>query len=173
MEKYTASCIVQLKNRKGKPFQARLRYPDASKKKGWSEISRMVPEEIKSKREAGKWAEKWRAEMNALADNMPSMEANKTVGEVFMEFLNHQLNTGEIEKSTYNNSYYYFKEYIEPYLGSYSFATLDRVAINGWVTKLNNYGLSENTIHTCYARLLLWCSVSKNALAEKAQTRTF
>ena len=78
MEKYIASCVVQLKNRKGKPFQARLRYPDASKKKGWSEISRMVPEEIKSKREAGKWAEKWRAEMNAVADNMPSMEANKT-----------------------------------------------------------------------------------------------
>ncbi len=116
MEKYIASCVVQLKNRKGKPFQARLRYPDASKKKGWSEISRMVPEEIKSKRDAGKWAEKWRAEMNAVADNMPSMEANKTISEVFMEFLNHQLNTGEIEKSTYNNSYYYFREYIEPYL---------------------------------------------------------
>ena len=113
----------------------------------------MVPEEIKSKREAGKWAEKWRAEMNAVADNMPSMEANKTIREVFMEFLDHQLNTGEIEKSTYNNSYYYFREYIDPYLGSYSFATLDRVAIDMWLTKLHNYGLSDNTIHTCYARL--------------------
>ena len=70
----------------------------------------MVSEEIKSKRDAGKWAEKWRAEMNAVADNMPSMEANKTISEVFMEFLNHQLNTGEIEKSTYNNSYYYLAD---------------------------------------------------------------
>ena len=153
MEKYIASCVVQLKNRKGKPFQARLRYTDPSKKKGWSEMSKMVPDNITSKREASKWAERWRAEMNAIADNMPSMESNKTVEEVYTEFIKHQLDTGTIEKSTYTNSYYSYIKYIRPYLGSYTFATLDRVAINAWLTKLFNQGLSQNTIHTTYARL--------------------
>ena len=91
--------------------------------------------------------------MNAIADNMPSMESNKTVEEVYTEFIKHQLDTGTIEKSTYTNSYYSYIKYIRPYLGSYTFATLDRVAINAWLTKLFNQGLSQNTIHTTYARL--------------------
>ena len=153
MEKYVASCSVLIKLKKGKRYQARLRYADPSKKKGWSEVSKMLPETVKGKREADKLAEKWRVEMNAQADVMPTMEANKTVDEIYTEYLSHQLNTGEIEKSTYINTLFYFKEYIKPYLGSYVFATLDRVAIEMWLTKLHNLGLSDNTIHTCYSRL--------------------
>lgn len=149
--KYTTANVVQLKNRKGKPWQARLKFKDAASGK-WKEITKMLPE-AKGKREAQKMADAWLAEMNAVAENMPTMERDKTITEMYESYLSFQFNTGEIEKSTYVNSLYYYKEYIKPYLGDYDFATIDKTAINNWLTKLNNKGLSPNTIHTIYSRL--------------------
>ena len=149
--KYSTAYVVQLKKRKGKPYQMRLKYKDSSKKSGWSEITKMV--EASGKREAQKKADEWLAEMNAAAEIMPTIEQDKTVGEMYEDYLSFQLNTGKIEKSTYTNSIYYYKKYIGPYLGDYGFATLDRTAINSWLTKLYNKGLSQNTIHTIYSRL--------------------
>ena len=151
MKKYTSANVVQLKTRKGKPWQARLKYKDPATGK-WKETAKMLPG-VKGKKEASTLANEWLAEMNALADTMPSMDRDKTVKEMFEDYLSYQLATGEIEKSTYYNNISYFNEYINPYLGNHSFATLDRTSINGWLTKLYHKNLSPNTIHTIYSRL--------------------
>lgn len=147
--KYTTVNVQQL-NRKGKPWQARAKYKDASGK--WKETSKMLPE-AKGKKEAMRMAKAWLDSLNAEADAMPNADKAKTIHEVYMEYLNHQLDTGEIEKSTYANSLATYKKYIKPYLGDYMFASIDKTVLNGWLTKLYKLGLSQNTIHTTYARL--------------------
>ena len=98
-------------------------------------------------------AKGWLDELNAEADNMPRASKAKTIDETFTEFLRFQLDTGAIEKSTYSNSIHSYNKYIKPYLGNYVFASIDKTIINGWITKLYQLGLSQNTIHTTYARL--------------------
>lgn len=147
--KYTSVSVRQL-DRKGKPWQARARYKDAEGK--WKEMNRMLPE-AKGKKEATRMAKEWLDAMNAEADLMPNVSKVKTVDDVYMEYLKHQLDTGEIEKSTYSNSIASYKKYIKPYLGEYVFATMDKTILNSWLTKLYKLGLSQNTIHTTYARL--------------------
>lgn len=148
--KYTSVYVNQLVDRKGKPWQARLKYKDATGK--WKESSKMLPE-AKGKREAMRMARALMDELNAEADAMPTAEKAQTFHEVYMAFLQRQLDTGEIEKSTYANTISSYKTYIEPYLGNYMFASLDKNIINGWLTKLYKRGLSQNTIHTTYARV--------------------
>ena len=131
--KYTTAYVAQLKSRKGKPWQARLKYKDPASGK-WKETTKMLPE-ANGKREAQKLANDWLAEMNAVADNMPTMDRDKTVGEMYKDYLSFQFNTGEIERSTYYNSLSYFNEYIAPYLGNHGFATLDKTLINAWLTR--------------------------------------
>lgn len=109
--------------------------------------------DAKGKKDAEKIANKWLEELNAEADLMPNMSKAQTVDKVYREYLKHQLDTGEIEKSTYSNSLASYRKYIQPYLGDYVFATVDKTIINGWITKLYQLGLSQNTIHTTYARL--------------------
>lgn len=148
--KYTTVYVKQLENRKGKPWQARAKYKDASGR--WKETSKMLPE-AKGKREAMRMAREWMDTLNAEADAMPSADRAKTLDEVYMEYLNHQLDTGEIEKSTYGNSLASYRKYIKPFLGDYMFAQLDKTVLNSWLTTLYKQGLSQNTIHTTYARL--------------------
>lgn len=148
--KYTSVYVNQLVDRKGKPWQARAKYKDANGK--WKESSKMLPE-AKGKREAMRMARAWMDELNAEADAMPTAEKAQTFHEVYMSFLQHQLDTGEIEKSTYANTISSYKTYIQPYLGDYMFASLDKTVINSWLTKLYKRGLSQNTIHTTYARV--------------------
>ena len=139
-----------MSKRKGKPWQARAKYKDALGK--WKEVSKMLPD-AKGKKDAERIANKWLDELNAEADLMPNMSKAQTVDKVYREYLKHQLDTGEIEKSTYSNSLSSYRKYIQPYLGDYIFATVDKTVINGWITKLYQLGLSQNTIHTTYARL--------------------
>ena len=148
--KYTTVNVQQLKNRKGKPWQARAKYKDIYGK--WKEVSKMLPD-AKGKKEATRMAKEWLDQLNAEADLMPSAGKAQTLDKVYKEYLKHQLDTSEIEKSTYSNSLYYYNKYIKPYLGDYVFATVDKTVINGWLTKLYQQGLSQNTIHTIYARL--------------------
>ena len=148
--KYTTVSVQQLKNRKGKPWQARAKYKDVYGK--WKEVSKMLPE-AKGKKEATRMAREWLDNLNAEADLMPSAGKAQTIDKVYKEYLKHQLDTGEIEKSTYSNSIASYNKYIKPYLGDYIFATVDKTVINGWLTKLYQLGLSQNTIHTTYARL--------------------
>lgn len=147
--KYTSVNVQQL-NRKGKPWQARAKYKDSDGK--WKETSKMMTA-AKGKKEAMRLAKEWLDELNAEAELLPSVGRNRTITEVFMEYLLHQLDTGEIERSTYSNSLSSFNLYIKPYIGDYLFSSVDKDIINGWLTKLYHLGLSQNTIHTTYARL--------------------
>lgn len=148
--KYTTVYVNQLENRKGKPWQARAKYKDASGR--WKETSKMLPE-AKGKRDAMRLAREWMDMLNATADAMPSADKARTLEEVFIGYLEYQIKNHKIEKSTYSNSIYYYRKYIKPYLGDYMFAEIDSTAIEGWLTELHNQGYSENTIHTIYARL--------------------
>ena len=150
--KFTTYNVQQIvrEGRKGKPWQARAKYKDTNGK--WKEVSKMLPD-AKGKKEANKMAKEWLEQLNAEADLMPNAGKAKTVDEIYKEYLQHQVSTGEIERSTYSNSLYSYNKYIKPYLGDYVFATVDKTVLSGWLTKLYQAGLSQNTIHTTYARL--------------------
>lgn len=107
--KYTTYNVQQL-SRKGKPWQARAKYKDADGK--WKEVSKMLPE-AKGKKEAMRMAKEWFEQLNAEADLMPNAGKAKTVDEIYKEYLKHQLDTGEIERSTYSNSLYSYNKYIK------------------------------------------------------------
>lgn len=149
MDKYTTVNVRQL-DRKGKPWQARAKYKDVDGK--WKEVSKMLPD-AKGKKEANRMAKEWLDTLNAEAEKMPNASKAKTLDETFTEYLRFQLDTGVIEKSTYSNSIHSYNKYIKPYLGDYVFALVDKTIINSWLTKLYQLGLSQNTIHTTYARL--------------------
>ena len=125
--KYTAVSVRQL-DRKGKPWQARAKYKDTQSGK-WKELSKMLPE-AKVKKDAQRIAKEWLDTLNAQADLMPNAGKTHTVDETYKDYLKHQLDTGEIEKSTYSNSLYSYNKYIKPYLGDYIFATVDKTVIN-------------------------------------------
>ena len=93
--KYPAVSVRQL-DRKGKPWQARAKYKDVYGK--WKEVSKMFPE-AKGVREAKRMAREWFDKLNAEADLMPNAGKAKTVHEVYKEYLQHQVSTGEIERS--------------------------------------------------------------------------
>lgn len=99
--KYTSVHVQQLLKRKGKPWQARARYKDVFGKS--KEISKMLPD-AKGKRDAQRMANERLDALNAQADLMPNAVKPSTVDETFKEYIKHQLDTGEIEKSTYSNT---------------------------------------------------------------------
>ena len=129
--KYTAVSVRQL-DRKGKPWQARAKYKDATGK--WKEISIMLTE-ANGKREAQRLANEWKDKLNAEADLMPNTKKANTLDETFKEYLKYQLEQGIIERSTYTNSLYSYDKYIKPYLGDYIFALIDKTVINSWLAK--------------------------------------
>lgn len=147
--KYSAVSVRQL-NRKGKPWQARAKYKDVFGK--WKETAKMLPE-AKGKKDALRIAKEWLDKLNAEADLMPNAGTANTLDKTYKDYLKYQLDTGEIEKSTYSNNLHSYNKYIKPYLGDYIFALMDKDIINGWITQLYQLGLSQNTIHTTYARL--------------------
>lgn len=148
--KYTTVYVKQLENRKGKPWQARAKYKDVYGK--WKEVSKMMTG-ANGVREAKRMANEWLNVLNAEADLMPNMSKAKTVDETYLEYIKHQLDTGEIERSTYSNSLYTYKKYVSPYVGDYIFATVDRTVLSNWLTQLYQLGLAQSTIHSAYARL--------------------
>ena len=146
--KYTSVSVRQLMDRKGKPWRARAKYKDVNGK--WKEVSKMFPE-AKGKREATRMANEWLNFLNEQADVMPNANKEKTYDETFMEYINHQLSTAAIEKSTYRNNLNSYVHYIKPYIGDYMFTSIDRTIINNWLTQLYKRGLSQHTIHVSYA----------------------
>ena len=135
---------------KDKKWFARLSYKDALG--DWKSTDRLL-RDATGKRDAQKKANALKDKLNAEASAMPNAPSSDTIEDVYTEYLDHQLKKGEIEKSTYSNSMYYFKKYIKPYVGDYVFAAVDKNVINVWLTELYNLSLSQNTIHTVYARL--------------------
>ena len=98
-------------------------------------------------------ANEWIEQLNEESKIMPNAEKGNTVDKIYREFLKFQLETSVIEKSTYSNNVHTYNKYIKPYLGDYIFALVDKAVINSWLTQLYKLGLSQNTIHTIYARL--------------------
>lgn len=99
----------------------------------------MLPD-AKGKKEATRMAKEWFDNLNAEADLMPNVGKAKTVEATYKEYLKHQLDTGEIEKSTYSNNIYSFNKYIKPYLGDYIFASL----VDAYGKKIVPHGLRHN-----------------------------
>ena len=91
--KYTSFHVRQLDDRKGKPWQARLKYKDVNGK--WKETAKMLPDAT-GKREATRQAKELFDKLNAEADLMPNVGKQKTVDKIYTEYLKHQLDTGEI-----------------------------------------------------------------------------
>lgn len=157
---YSTAYVVQL-NRKGKPWQARLKFKD--EKGNWKEKSKLLPE-AKGKKEAQKLADAWLDEMNKQAEEelqkqLKLVDEKNKFSSIYENYLSMQYSAGALERSTYVNNLYYYKEYIKPYLGDKNFFEIDREDIKDWLTELYNYkdknnkGLSDNTKHTIYARL--------------------
>lgn len=148
MEKYT-SASVRLKNGK---WQARLRYKDNNGK--WKNTDKMLPD-AKGKREASKMAEDLRRELNAVEERESAKD--KTVTEVFMNYLKYQFAAG-MEASTYDAQITSFKCGVQPFIGDYNFYTLSREAIIDWQKKMYDKGLEPITI---YKRMAMVSKVYK------------
>ena len=146
--RYSSAHARQLKNRKGKPWQAVLRYKDPNGK--WRDMTKMLPD-AKGKRDAEKLAREWLDEMNDTAQRIPSTPQRRrdrqTVKEVCEQYLDYQIAMGEIEKSTARTYRAQAKKRTYPYIGDILFLELDRVAIADWITKLSKEGLSQQYIY--------------------------
>lgn len=147
--RYTSFSVHQVQNRKGKPWQVKLNYKDpiTGKRKQLSKLLR----EAAGKREAQKLAQEWMNEMNEKAGDTSTEEKKDTIEEVVQKYLDYQLSTGLIERSTYDKQEYMFNRYVVPYLGSYFFKDLDRVAIMDWHTTLSGKGYSQGTIRNAFS----------------------
>lgn len=148
--KYSSYHVKQLNSRKGKPWQGVLKYKNADGK--WKETSKMFPE-AKGKKEALRLTEKWFDEMNAVYANTPNADGARTVKEMVNEFIYYQHSIGQIELSTRDNHLKVARSYIFPYIGNNDFATLDKTAIQKWLTELNSKGLKQNSIRAAYSVL--------------------
>ena len=146
--KYESYNVQQLTKRKGKPWQARLKFKDPITGK-WRETSKIL-KDANGKREAKKLAEIWFNEMNKAVANSPNIEKDKTVEDMLLEFLKYQLRIGKLERSTYNRQIATFNNYVKNEIGAYSFVNVDRTAINLWLTNLYNRGLGQGTISNAY-----------------------
>ena len=141
--KYTSASVRQTKTGK---WQARLRYKEGEK---WKNLDKVLPN-AKGKRDALRMAEDFRREMNDIAEKELIPEMKRTVNEVVMSYLDRQLATGQLERSTYSTQVTAYNRNIKPYLGDIIFDTLDRTSIINWHTQLSNQGLSQHSIYYTY-----------------------
>lgn len=145
------SKLAMRKHNCGK-WQGILHYTDAEgKRRQTSKLS-----DLKSKRAAEAELQEWRMKLEEQAEisgriSKKDKKNGPTIQEVITDYLDHQLETGRIEKSTHYQQMNNAKARIFPYIGSYIFEELDLVSIEAWVTELYDLGLSSNTIHTIYA----------------------
>lgn len=141
----------------GKPvgWQARFSYRDAAGNR--RQQSKKL--ESRLKRDALVEAKALLAQKNKDAKTVPSAVprgrrgSSPTISEVVRDYLDFQLNKGEIEQSTYSAQMTRLSIYIDPLIGDYVFSEVDKIVLDNWVTKLFAKGLSSNTIHTVYALL--------------------
>ena len=146
---YTSFSVRQLKT-KGRPWQARLNYKDANGK--WQQTAKTL-REAKGKKDAERMAQALMDELNKQAEELPYATSDKTVSEAVVSYLDYQLANGEIEQSSYYAQMKRFKNWIEPKIGDYDFATLDKIVITKWLTDLHQAGLKSGTIRTIYSVL--------------------
>ena len=133
-------------------WQGILHYhPAEGKRRSTSKLSNE-----KGKRAATAELEEWRNRLEEEAQKTGRVSTKDkkngpTVEDMITDYLNHQLETGKIEKSTYGVQLNNAKSRVFPYIGSYIFEDLDLVSIEAWVTELYKCGLKSNTIQTIYA----------------------
>lgn len=146
--RYTSASAHQLKKRKGQPWQARLKYKDATGK--WKETTKMLPD-AKGKKDAERLAKEWMDELNNTAAKIPSTPQRRrereTVSQVVRQYIEYQHATGKLEDSTYSASIYTLEKRVDPYIGDILFLELDRFAISSWITQLSKEGLSQHYIY--------------------------
>lgn len=140
---YNTSSATQLKNRKGKPWQMVIQGKDVKKK---TKMAR----EAKGKKEAEALARQWMIEENALLGNP---EERITVNDMVSEYLDKQFKIGKLEESSYNLDSGICRRYIEPYIGTLGFKTVDKRDLDKWITELYSKGLSRSTVYKAYAVL--------------------
>ena len=144
---YQSFNVRQIARKKGKVWQARLKYKDIDGT--WRETSKMLPN-CSGKKEAKKLAEEWFNEMNEASSLSPTFNKDRTVSEVIRNYMDYQLQIGELEQSTYHNRVYTYNSLVDPYIGDISFISLDRTSVMSWLAKLNQRGLSQGTIGTAF-----------------------
>jgi integrase len=131
--KYTSVSVREVNGR----WYARLRGKDNSNK--WKGTDRVL-KDVKGKREAKKKAielmEEVNKELSLLVDDSLPKET-RTIEEVVKDYLDNQLEMGELKESTHYVQTITFKEHAEPYIGNVVFDTLDRDTINIWLSKLS------------------------------------
>lgn len=152
---YGALSIRPYKSRSGKKgWRGSIDYYVLGKRKQKTCVSYQ-----RLKRDARAELEKWRDEQEKIARALPDTGESggrrkrgngDTVMDVCISYLNSQLAKGEIEKSTYTTQKNNLTNYAEPYIGNILFVELDRVAIEGWIAKMYERGLSQNTIHGAF-----------------------
>lgn len=108
-----------------------------------------------AKAEIKEWSEELRAQ-GKKSLSIGNRTNRKTVEEVCTEFLDYQLNQSSkyrLEKSSYVGQMSVLKRNVFPYIGDISFGELNKDAIELWITKLNERGLKQGTIHAIYAHV--------------------
>ena len=143
---YSSWNVSKVKGKENK-WKLRIKYKDTDGQ--WREKTKTI-KNCKGKRNAEKFAKEWFEESNKAYELSPNLSNEKTIEEVVLNYMNYQLQCGEIEQSTYHNRVYAFKSLVVPYIGDVTFTTLDRTEIMIWLTKLNARGLSQGTIGTAF-----------------------
>lgn len=150
------SYYSEMKIRKHKcgKWQGYMYYHDADGKR--RQVSKLSKKPLKrdATSELREWANRLEAEAKRrgfIEHDKKGVKDSPTVEEMISGYLDYQLTTGKLEKSTYRTQAHNAHTRIYPYIGDYLFADLDTVAIESWITKLHSLGLSSNSIHTIYA----------------------
>ncbi len=143
---YSSWNVARVKGKKD-TWRLRLKYKDTDGE--WRDKSKRV-KNCSRKKDAEKLAQKWFDESNKAYELSPNLNNDKTIEEVVKNYMNYQLQCGEIEQSTYHNRVFMINSLIVPYIGDIVFTTLDRTEIMVWLTKLNAKGLSQGTIGTAF-----------------------
>ena len=92
-----------------------------------------------------------KAEQSSLS--LGAKHHDKTVEQVVREYIDYQHDNEKMEDSTYVNQMSQLEINAFPYIGGVSFYGLTKDAINSWITKLNEKGLKQGTIHGIYAHV--------------------
>jgi integrase len=141
----TATLVPYTKSKKGK-WQGLLRYKDANG--NWKQKSKVLKSTLK--RDAQKELNQWWDQMEEEVDQTPKDELDRPLREVVNDYLDWQLTSKEIQRSSHDNQAYTMNSTVYPYIGDIMFRSLDRRDINAWMAKLFKKGLKESTVRRSY-----------------------
>lgn len=103
-----------------------------------------------AKAELQAWADEMR-EQGKRGISLNPRKQGETVETIITRYLDTQMEKGKIERSTYTTQLNRLKRHVFPHIGAIDFATLNKDAIEIWITKLYNSNLAIGTIHGIYA----------------------